>query len=162
MMGREIRRVPKGWDHPRDERRPDQYKPLFDGSYSAVAQEWVNACLQWQNGLHPDQDNTQDRPKFYWEWAGSPPQPEDYRPDWEASGITADWVCLYENVSEGTPITPSFATDAELIRYLVKKGDFWGNRWTQRSAESIVRSGYAPSGIAYAGGPLLAPHEQEG
>lgn len=37
-MGREIRRVPMDWEHPKDER--GYFIPLFDRDYESVGLEW--------------------------------------------------------------------------------------------------------------------------
>ena len=42
-MGREIRRVPKGWEHPRDE--GGKYIPMFDQSYDDAAKEWLEGLM---------------------------------------------------------------------------------------------------------------------
>ncbi len=54
-------------------------------------------------------------------------------------------------MSEGTPVSPPFATEDELIDYLAKNGDEWdqkrGDRpWGRQQAERFVRGGgWAPS-----------------
>lgn len=58
------------------------------------------------------------------EWHGEAPDPEYYRPRWTADEATH--YQLYETVSEGTPLSPPFASKAELVEYLVERGDGWG------------------------------------
>lgn len=65
----------------------------------------------------------------------SMPDPDDYMPD-------GDWYQLYETVSEGTPLSPPFKTTEELINWLSNNVDYWGNSWTRKQAEGIVKKGF--------------------
>ena len=38
-MGREIRNVPEGWVHPKNEY--GNYQPMFDKTYKEAAEEWI-------------------------------------------------------------------------------------------------------------------------
>lgn len=64
---------------------------------------------------------------------------------------------VWETVSEGSPITPVFATREALIDYLVEGGDGWdrqrGERgWSRAAAEKFVKDeGSFPSGIIIGG-----------
>lgn len=99
------------------------------------------------------------------EWLSDNPPPDRayYRP-WKDKEAT--WFQVWETVSEGTPITPPFATKEELIDYLVEQGDFWqqkrwadGNRFMQpekpgysrEAATAFVDFGWAPSMVVSAG-----------
>lgn len=152
-MGREIRRVPPGWQHPKDEN--DHYIPLLDHSYREAAEEWERDCVLWSRGTHPDQVAGRsagvDRPRFFWDWSSGPPDEANYRPDWSEEPT---WFQAYETVSEGTPITPPFATEAELVDYLVEYGDGWDRPVSRRAAEAFVKSGWAPS-MVFHGGALV-------
>lgn len=44
-MGREIRMVPAGWQHPKDD--DGSFKPLFDGSFAKDAAEWDAENAKW-------------------------------------------------------------------------------------------------------------------
>jgi hypothetical protein len=58
---------------------------------------------------------------------------------------TGDWYQVWETVSEGSPVSPAFATAQELVFFLVTYGDpVWG-RWELRNAEKFVSAGYVPS-----------------
>lgn len=76
---------------------------------------------------------------------------------WEGSGPPeGDGWQVWETVSEGSPITPVFATADELIDHLATVGTVWDQRrgdgpWRRAAAESFVRSGWAPSGVVVAG-----------
>jgi hypothetical protein len=71
--------------------------------------------------------------------------PPDHRQDKEAT-----WFQAWETVTEGTPVTPPFATTDELVDYLATHGDFWDQErgdspWDRKSAEEFVKAGWAPT-----------------
>jgi len=140
-MGRELRMVPPNWEHPKkcDGRT---YEPLFDGFENILAEFEKDIK---EKGLRKTVEH----------WCEGP-NPECYV---EYKEEDATWYQLYENVSEGTPITPPFETKEELVDYLVENGDFWEYSWDREAAENIVGTGYAPSMIM-AGGKTYAPNEQ--
>ncbi len=170
-MGRELRRVPPNWEHPkRDEYNPatqryePDYKPLYDRSCEEAWTEWQQAYLEWLTGEHARIAAEYGEDKYpldqpYWSfcrWHGMPPDPEYYRPKWNDGEAT--WWQVYETVSEGTPVTPPFETREELVEYLIANGDFWdqkrraegssmpGAPWTRKQAEAFVfGDGWAPS-----------------
>ena len=83
------------------------------------------------------------------------PNPADYMPEFEGDPEAFGW-CLYETVSEGTPVTPVFATAEELIDHLATVGQDWGQEPMRRtSAEALVRSGFSLGTFVMAGGRLL-------
>ena len=57
---------------------------------------------------------------------------------------------VWETVSEGSPITPVFATPEKLVNYLVNVGA-WGRRYSREAAEAFVNSGWVPSAICFPG-----------
>ena len=69
------------------------------------------------------------------------------------------WYQLFEGVSEGTPLSPPFATKDELKKWLTDNKDYWGTQWSKKGAEDIVETGYAPSGIL-SGSKIYKPEEQ--
>ena len=76
-----------------------------------------------------------------------------YRPKFEDEPT---WFQVYETVSEGSPVTPPFATREELVEYLVKNGDDWDQKqrtggWDRAAAEAFVRQEWAPSMIVVSG-----------
>lgn len=177
-MGREIRMVPPGWEHPmkdhydpfRREMRRD-YRPLYDESCEEAWAKWRKEFQAWLGGGFAQalekygEDGTLKKGQPYTSfcrWEGGPPDPEYYRPQWDKSEAT--WIQVYETVSEGTPVTPPFATPEELIDYLVKNGDFWDQAgrkegtslmpcdpWRRDVAEKFVKSGWAPSIVVHNG-----------
>lgn len=165
-MGREVRRVPPNWEHPCDDR--GQYLPLHDRSYDDVASEWVRECQAWSDGTHPELGSEYAKGcRYYWEWADDPPKREHYRPDFAEDPT---WFQVYENVSEGTPVTPPFPTKEELVDYLSTHGDFSEQRRAEsegrsvrppsrESAEAFVESGYAPSFVVEIGSTGTKIHE---
>lgn len=143
-MGREIRRVPPNWEQPKNER--GHLQPMFDQTFSAAAEEWKARLAK-----HVPSENDG---REYWEWDGNPPDREYYRP-WEDEDAT--WFQVWETVSEGTPVTPPFATKIELVDYLVANGDAWdqsrGNGgWGRKAAERFVNAGWAPSMVVFNSG----------
>lgn len=140
-MGRELRRVPANWEHPKDNK--GEYVPLFDETYKDAIAEWSEESKLWERGQHPDQLNESaptDQYKHYAEWAGEQPEPEFYRPDW----ADAPWFQVYETVSEGTPVTPPFAGRLLLVSFLCEYGTD-GRPWSLHAAESFVKEGWMPS-----------------
>lgn len=152
-MGREIRRVVPNWEHPKTEianhrlgRMEECYQPMHDQSYIEAITEWIKNHQLWEAGEHKDQKNGNAEYRYYAEWHGDAPEHKYYRPNWKPEEMT--WYQVYETVSEGTPITPPFATQEELIEYLVASGTFWdeGKKWSRKQAESFVKGcGWVPS-----------------
>jgi len=141
-MGREIRRVPANWEHPRytadtanDPRQIGQHIPLLDNYDNAlqtfaqcIADKGLSEAIEYRNG-GPLKDN-------YTQYNNAP----------------LDWWQAYETVTEGTPVSPAFATPEELIEHLVAHGDYWDQRrgakgYSRKAAEVFVKSGWAPSGM---------------
>ena len=162
-MGREIRRVPPNWEHPRSKCEHSPWKggcddakrhggmcfqPLHDEPFEAAAREWKNDLAAWESGERAAYLAEHGDDLEYWEYNGEPPDRAYYRPAW--SQDEASWYQAYETVSEGTPVTPPFETPEELIDYLATHGDFWDQGRgdpppSRASCESFVRGGYAPS-----------------
>jgi len=171
-MGRKIRRVPQHWEHPkklvpnvRKGVMEERYQPLYDRCCEDAWEDWQQEFSKWREGEHKriaDEYGAKDYPldqpyMSFCQWHGTPPSPEHYRPKWDEG--TATWFQVYETVSEGTPVTPPFATKEELIDYLVANGDFWDQSrrkegrsvlncdpWSREQAEAFVNGpGWAPS-----------------
>ncbi len=139
-MGREIRRVPPGWEHPKNEQ--GHYKPMYDRDYESAALEWMEGAILWNCGKHPNQN---ENCMFYWEWDGNPPNEKYYRP---AFSKEPTWFQVYETVSEGRPVSPPFETKDELIDYLVQFGDIYDQHAgrlppSRESVERFVKQGWA-------------------
>lgn len=172
-MGREIRRVPPNWQHPEKERFSfstgrweKSYQPLYDRTCEEAWEDWKEEYEKWIREEHDrviadygEEKYPKDQPyTSFCKWHGTPPTPEYYHPKWKEE---ATWWQVYETVSEGTPVTPPFATQEELVDYLVANGDFWDQKrreegcttmdcspWSRKAAEKFVYgSGWAPSFI---------------
>jgi len=133
-MGREIRRVPKGWEHPRD--NDGHFLPMHDKDYESACQEWAKEFLEWEAGTHPDRKDSSC--EYYWEWAGWPPSEEYYRPKFESEPT---YYQIYETVSEGTPVSPVFESLEEMRLWLLKEG------FSEKASAAFVELGHAPSMI---------------
>ena len=147
-MGLEARRVPLDFKHPttqvRDKngRMHEQWVPCVDNTFGEAAAEYERNRAMWIAGTHPDQKRYDETPPTYEEWAGDPPRPENHLPDSFDRAAASGW-CLYENVTEGTPVTPVFKTREELVRHLVSKGaGAWG-RMSEQAAEEVIANGAA-------------------
>jgi len=135
------------------------YRPLYDQAFAPAMREWIAGWDAWERGERPDYCDEESSALPYWEYEGAPPNPAYYRPDWKPEEMT--WWQVYETVSEGTPVTPAFATQRELVEYLVEHGDLWDQKrrkegcsvmrctpWPRDEAEAFVfGSGWAPSMI---------------
>jgi len=163
-MGREIRKVPANWAHPmRDPNanpyRHSGYQPMFDETFPEKQAEWLAEFDRIRSGALTD-DERGYYPRGLSDWLkdeGMPPDPDYYRP-W--SDDEATWFQVWETVSEGTPVSPPFATADELIDYLATHGDFWDQKrgdapWGREAAARFVNAGWAPSMIL-SGGVLTA------
>lgn len=133
-MGREIRRVPAGWEHPEDDR--GHYIPLYDRSYNEAAREWLDDCLAWEAGTHASAAEYKAKHPFYWDFDGNPPDRDSYRPDFTSEPTHYQ---VYETVSEGTPTSPVFASLEELEAWLIGQGH------SQYAAHRFATDGWVPS-----------------
>lgn len=77
------------------------------------------------------------------------PDPSGYMPGFEGDDL--GW-CLYETVSEGTPITPIFPTAEDLIDHLATVGTTWGGPMRRAAAETLARQGHSFGSFAVVGG----------
>ena len=162
-MGRELRRVPANWEHPKnDGYGEERYTPLYEQSFRKAAKEWDANNKLWQKGKHPDQlDGSAEDCEHYEEWEGERPNPAYYVPYDPDDKKVCTWYQLYETVSEGTPVSPAFERPEHLVEYLVTEGDFWqqsdkkkgrgsfrGESYSRDAAENMVfGDGWAPSGV---------------
>lgn len=135
-MGREVRRVPKGWKHPKY-MSPwgERFQPLFEyDRYQGRLDEW-----------------NEYQAKFGTEKAieefGMPPSKDDYMPNWDESECTH--YMMYETTSEGTPISPAFETPEKLARWLTDNGAsaFGDMTATYEQWLHTARGNWAPSAI---------------
>lgn len=160
-MGREVRMVPKGWEHPKDAR--GRYIPLLKGPFSKELADWEEGCIHFEAGeiedWEPNATVKKWKPKSeaalnkasYAEWAGGCPNPFHYMPEWPEGEATM--YCMYEDTSEGTPISPAFATPEELARWLADTGAsaFGGMTATYEQWLATCKAGWAVSAVIQGG-----------
>ena len=178
-MGREVRRVPPNWQHPTCENERNGRvgpQPMYDQTYAEASKEWREGLAKWDAGERPSYFTAADHPADldYWEYNGGPPDRAYYRP-WADEEAT--WFQLWQTVSEGSPVSPPFATADELIAYLAANGDEWDQKraadpqscelfgitlgkpgWGTERAAAFVKAGWAPS-MMIANGVILRSSE---
>lgn len=157
-MGREIRKVPPMWEHPRDYR--GNFTPMFDERFEDAVTKWkIDFSLFYANGKDKEEKCE------FWEWDGGPPEKNMYR---SYTDEEATWYQIFETVSEGTPVTPPCETKEELVTYLVKHGDYWDQKrrlegtsgmpcapWSEKAARNFVFGhGHMPSMVVVNGAIL--------
>ena len=145
-MGREVRKVPKNWKHPKKE--DGNYQPMFEGSFKDDLQEWVNGVNLWLKNKHPDQlSGAAVDCQHYEDWAGGCPDSRCYMPEWLESEKTH--YMMYETTSEGTPISPAFSSPEKLAKWLFdnKSSSFGNNTATYEQWLRVCSGGYAPSAV---------------
>ncbi|TIW20139.1 MAG: hypothetical protein E5V63_32185 [Mesorhizobium sp.] len=165
-----------------------RYRPMLGASFAEACRQWEEEDLpEWIEGerlwreegltkstyrgirtiaqtvADAEEYRRPENPTYEW-WAGErpkKPQIEDYMPDWPDAERTH--FMMYEDTSEGTPISPAFATPEELARWLADNGasafagematyDQWLKTIIQGSAVSAVFSdGVMQSGVAFEG-----------
>jgi hypothetical protein len=121
-MSRVARRVPPDWIHPTDDR--GQYVRLRDGTtFEERLREWDEESAKWLEGLQRSYDRrvwgpvpAEYRGMTFAEYAGDRPDPKDYTPRWPAARCT-HWQ-YYEEVTEGTPLSPVFGSPEELVSWM--------------------------------------------
>ena len=110
-MGRELRKVPANWEHPKKE--DGRYHPMFKTYYQDALNEWLEENEQWNNGTHSDLVRgvtTKEEHPFYAMWNGNPPD-VDYYQTRKYTEEELTHIQLYETTSEGTPCSPVFKAD---------------------------------------------------
>jgi hypothetical protein len=131
-VGREVRKIKAGWEHPRDAR--GNYEPLLP--YSRLA------GLLEDYEKYPDDFNA--APTEAW-----------VMPNWTEDEATM--FVMYEDTTEGAPISPAFATPEELARWLAdNQASSFGNMTATYSQWlRVCNGGYAP-GMVMVGGTLTS------
>lgn len=132
-MGREVRRVPANWQHPKNER--GHYIPMMPaGWFDSVYSDWK-------------EENDPTWPE---------PTRDQFMPDWPDDQCTH--MMMYEDTSEGTPISPAFSTAEELARWLAdNNASALGDQTAtyEQWLRMINGSGYAISAVMI-GGKLIS------
>ena len=151
-MGREVRMVPPGWEHPKNEK--GYYIPLYKGPFSKRVARWDREAELWKQGKRLKFDTDEVIPvepeylKYpYEEWDGPRPVKDDYMPEWPEGEATM--LVMYEDTTEGTTLSPGFATPEDLARWLADNGaSAFGNETaTYDQWLAMIRQGSAPSAV---------------
>ncbi len=128
-MSRELRLVPANWKHPVD--YCGHKIPMFDMTFETAVKEWLAELeIEIEKGIIEAVEWLKDNRS---------PEVSNYRP-WKDEEAT--WYQIWETVSEGTPVSPPFATKEEIITYLTTIGH------TRSQAESFIECGWVPSAMA--------------
>jgi hypothetical protein len=101
---------------------------MFDKPYKEALDEWIAGYFEWK-------ENPKDKCEF-WEWDGGPPDPDYYRGEWTEEPI---YYQIYEDVSEGTPVSPIFTTLDEMKEWLLQEG------FSEQAISRFIEHGWAPS-----------------
>jgi hypothetical protein len=157
-MGRQVRRVPADWQHPKKQQFDhrgqwvERYQPMFDRPFREAVQEWFDEWQEWERGERPSYCSEESAKMTYWEWNGGPPDPDYYRPEWPE--VSRTHLMMYEDTSEGTPISPAFATPEELARWLVDNNAsaFGDSTASYEGWLRVAQGGFAPSMVVDAQG----------
>ncbi len=134
-MSREIRRVPPDWKHPtRGElgwgSRQNEYQPMHRSSYAERAEEWMKEYAQYQ----AEEFDIGSR-AYFWDY-DPPPDKNHYRErEWKEEEATA--FQIYEDMSEGTPVSPVFLTEVEMRTWLLEQGH------SEKATDRFIDGGYA-------------------
>ena len=165
-MGREVRMVPKDWQHPKDEN--GNFIPLLGGDYRAHADEWCEQLRWWIDGdtdkikyfAECHAENPIDTIWRFVEFAGPPPQQKDYMTLW--LNAAADHYMMYEDTSEGTPISPAMPTPEALADWLYENGAnaFAGETASREAWLSMIHRGRAISAVI-GGGKIVSGVEAQ-
>lgn len=71
-----------------------------------------------------------------------------------------EWWQVWETVSDGSPVTPAFASAEELADHLMLHGDAWsdGKAWSQDAVRGLFGDGFAMSLAITGDGRAFAPY----
>lgn len=110
-MGRELRKVPAGWDHPKTS--DGKFQPMFNEFYGDAMDTWIKAHNDWLAGTHSDlidDPSLKEKYPFYAMYHGGCPDVEYYHTK-KYTEAELTHIQLYETTSEGTPKGPVFRAD---------------------------------------------------
>lgn len=149
-MGREVRMVPKDWEHPK--RENGGFIALFGSDFEVCAADWDKECEDWNLGIYPSYASEDNKKLSFTEWNGGRPEKDDYMPTFETAEATQ--YMMYETTTEGTPISPSFSSPEELASWLVDNGAsaFGSQTASYEGWLRVAKGGFSPSAILKDGG----------
>jgi len=151
-MGRELRMVPAGWKHPKKQEYnyetceyedTEFYEPLYY-DYNAALDEFRHRI--WTHDL-----------RNALEYFGGGPQEDQYMlVDVPIEKRTH--FMMYEDTTEGTPISPAFETPEELARWLADTGASAFGRTTATYDQwmSTIKQGWVISAICIPGVGIIS------
>lgn len=130
-MGREVKHVPLDFDWPLKKVWPGFCNPWYVDCHNCngtgyIESESATECTRCNGfGLDPFWEAIAD------EWQQiDPPEGEGYQ--------------LWETVTEGSPISPVFASEEEFVEYLMLH-----ENCTKEAAQAFIKSGWAPSFVMF-------------
>jgi hypothetical protein len=137
--------VPANWEHPKQSN--GSYQPMYDSCYDNRLAEWKSDKAKWESGIFPDYADEENKKLSFEEWGGEAPDPAYYMPNFKPEDKTH--YMMYETTSEGTPISPAFATKEELAHWLADNGAsaFGRDTATYEQWLSTINRGWAPSAV---------------
>ena len=140
-MGREVRKVQADWKHPM--RSEGKFIPLDSREYLKSSLEEYEEMVK-EEGLEATIADL-----------GNPPDLELYMPNWSEEEMTH--FMMYENTSEGTPISPAFETPEELAQWLVdnEASAFAGDTASYEGWLKVCKGAYAVSAV-YTNGKMTS------
>jgi len=96
----------------------ERYKPMYPGErYQPDVDDWDAGLAAWKLGEYPEYaDQSELQATTYEQYIGQRPHRDDYMPNWPTEQRTH--LMMYEETSEGTPISPAFNSPEELARWL--------------------------------------------
>ncbi|MCI5045055.1 MAG: hypothetical protein MRY72_10190 [Aquisalinus sp.] len=150
-MGREVRRVPKDWQHPVD--KFGKYIPLGD-EFDARAKRWDINNAAWEKGKAWNfvENKWQNidaalSGMTYTEADGPRPHKKDFMPDWPQAQRTH--YQMYSTTSEGTPISPVMSSPRKLALWLAdtKASALAGQPATYKEWLPICQGKTVPTGV---------------
>lgn len=117
-MGREVRRVPADWVHPKDpnQKKDNGYIPLHDKS------SWNYMLEEFQGFID---EVGLEQAIFYIGEIASPSCYMFHHYDGEWNDETCTHYQFYEDVTEGTPKTPVFASLEDMAEWASENIDSW-------------------------------------
>ena len=162
-MGREVRKVPADWQHPKNKK--GFLQPQYDEDYEEKLAEWLLEREKWKSGFVKNiinefvpKDERHEGKKFE-DWSGPAPDYSYYMEQFPNEKKTH--YMMYETTSEGTPISPAFETPEKLAEWLAEnKASAFANipatyeQWLRMitgpgsSCGAVLENGVLKSGVA--------------
>lgn len=129
-MGREVRRVPASWIHPKD--ASGNYIPMYERNPYNASEIEEGLADGWLDATKPNYGM-------------------DVMPDWPESERTH--YQMYEDTTEGTPISPVMESPEALARWLADNNAsaFAGMTASYEAWLTVCRGAGAPSAIMVGG-----------